>query len=138
MNRLAFALALLLLTTSALADGLVTTSTPVPNHWRVGGVSFTIGGESAAANVFVDYLFPDGKVDHAAQVHIVGADRLGLIAATSISSGSDEANLTITNPDETTRPDLDAILVLRISRFLIAHGYLTGVTAVPTASSTGQ
>jgi hypothetical protein len=134
MKRIAFAAVLVLFAVAAFADGLVTTSTPVPDHWRVGGVTFTVG-DSAAANVFVEYLLADGKVDHTGQVKVIGADRLALIAATQTISGSDEASLTLSNGDGTARPDLDAILVLRISRYLIAHGYLTGVTAVPTSSS---
>jgi len=100
MKRIALAFTLALLATSALADGLVTVSTPVPDHWKVGGVTFTVG-DSPAANVFVEYLFANGKVDHAEQVRIVGNDRLGLIAATQTSSGSDEASLTVANGDGT-------------------------------------
>jgi len=63
---------------------------------------------------------------------VSGADHGSLLLAINSPSGADEANLKL--PDGT--PDLAAIFTLRISRWMVAHNYLTGVSADPPATAT--
>lgn len=144
MNRNRILIALLALciicgVLSARADGKVTTANTNPiTTWRIADLRFPgLDDNRATAIVTVKYYRADGSIDHVEEKSLVAAKYTQMLAAINLPSGADEATLrvTTTNPDgtTTTRADLGAIFRLRISRWMVASGEITGVTAEAVA-----
>lgn len=118
-----------------LADGTVTTPAPPPARWELFQITFTTRSSGPnAALVTIGYLAADDSVTRIEEQRIEGDGYRHLLAALGTPSGVDEATLTVTLPNGSVVPDTSAIYTLRISRWLISTGRLTGVTAVPTPS----
>jgi hypothetical protein len=111
----------------ALADGRVTAANPNPiETWKIIDLRFAqLATENPSAVVAVGYFRTDGSQDHVIEHAFTGAEYRSFLAAIPTPSGADEAQLTT----PTGAADLPAIFRLRISRWMIAHGKIEGVTA---------
>lgn len=129
MQKLTLAFALLLIATAALADGTVTTQNPVA-EWKITDLRFARVQDPDAKMIVITVGFfrADGSPDHVSDHIITGADYYALLDAQRSVSGPDEAALILQNG----QPDLSAINILRISRWMISSGRLSGVTAEPS------
>ena len=118
---------------AAYGDGKVTTGNTNPvTTWKIDDLRFVgLADSRDVAIVLVKFYRSDASVDHVEEVSVGADEYRSLLAAINTSSGTDEGTLLITNPDGSTSPDLGAIFRLRISRWMVAHGKIAGVTAEP-------
>jgi hypothetical protein len=118
-----------------LADGTVTQGNTNPiTSWKLGDLRFPgLDERRDVAVAQVKFFHADNTVEHVTEISISGAEYASLLVALNTPSGADEATLTVTYTDPdgatTTRPDLAAIFRLRISRWLVTHTKISGVTA---------
>lgn len=123
-----------------LADGKVTTANADPvTVWKIDEVKFP--GLADARNVAIiqaKFYRESGSVDHVTEISVSGDEYSSFLLAINKPSGADEADLTITNQDGTTSPDLSTIFRLRISRWIVTNGKLEGVTAEPVTTTSTQ
>jgi hypothetical protein len=129
MKKITLAIALFIVNAMLFADGTVTTQNPVA-EWKITDLRFARvqDPETKMIVITVGYFRADGSQDHAADHIITGTDYYAMLDAQRTASGPDEADLILQNG----QPDLSAINILRISRWMISTGRLSGVTAEPT------
>lgn len=135
-SRVLWVAMLSLISSAALADGHVTTANPNPvDTWKIVDVRFShLASEQPAAIIAVGYFRTDDTQDHVAEQAFTGSEYGSLLVAINTPSGADEA--TILKPGGGL--DLSAIFRLRISRWMILHNKIDGVTAEPLIEDSGS
>lgn len=125
MRKLTLLIALLFSLT-LFADGkIVQQEDPDPlDTWRLVDLRFPLIGEDRAV-VTVGYFRMSGALDRTEEHTFTGSDYATFLLAINTPSGVDEG--TIQKPDGSI--DLSAIFRLRISRWMILHDKIAGVTA---------